>query len=267
MKKKIIIILLVLVALSSIFFINLGNKSTAQECNDCTPIPTPPGDSYYSKINCNCTGAIPTIKTSADTIASGGSITLWVDSGGKACPDLTWSVSSTKYSLNKFKTTADLETVTMTAASGACSSTGYNNSNIYVTVTVTDKCGITNQIEIRNAVGGWKNFTFECLSEMCGSPTTYYKIVGNKKYYVSACYNGAEVYGESICSLGMENCSLPSRGCSSYYLDENYSFGVPSDIVGFKTYPGLDCYMCLSIGHFGSGWAYNSVGYETWGCP
>jgi hypothetical protein len=204
MKKKIIIILLVLVSLSSILFINLGNKSTAQECNDCTPIPTPPGDSDYSKINCNCTGAIPTIKASASEITSGGSITLWVDSGGKACPDFTWSVSSAKYSLNKSKTNNDLETVTMTAASGTCSTTGYNNSNIYVTVTVTDSCRNTNQIEIRNTAGDW------VLEDICtqnnGNKTEVthiVKVIGSKKY---------ELWGEccnpAICGSDKNCCTL-----------------------------------------------------------
>jgi hypothetical protein len=54
MKKRIIIILLVLVALSSIIFVNLGNKSTADECKDCNSqkpiaVPTPPGNSDFSK--------------------------------------------------------------------------------------------------------------------------------------------------------------------------------------------------------------------------
>jgi hypothetical protein len=162
MKKKITLILLILVALSSILFINLGNKSTADECKDCDSkkplaVPTPPGNADYTKINCNCSEATPTIKASASTIAPGGSITLWVDSGGKACPDFTWSISSAKYTLNKSKTTADFETVTMTAASGICSTTGYDNSNIYVTVTVMDRCEITNQIIILNTAGHWKN--------------------------------------------------------------------------------------------------------------
>ncbi len=42
---------------------------------------------------CECLGFTPDIDSSADTIAAGGSITLWVDSGGLACPPYNWSVS------------------------------------------------------------------------------------------------------------------------------------------------------------------------------
>ena len=47
MRKKFSIILLVSIILSSIFFISTGIKTKAEECNDCDPIPTPPGDADY----------------------------------------------------------------------------------------------------------------------------------------------------------------------------------------------------------------------------
>ena len=60
----------------------------------------------------------PKIKYSSDTIAAGGSITLWVDSGGTALPPYNWSVSETGYSISPSTTNNDLETVTLTCASG-----------------------------------------------------------------------------------------------------------------------------------------------------
>jgi hypothetical protein len=217
MKKKIILILSVLIALSSILFINLGNKSTAQECNDCTPIPTPPGDSNYSKINCNCTGAIPTIKASASTIASGGSITLWVDSGGKACPDFTWSVSNAKYTLNKSKTTNDLETVTLRAASGTCSSTGYNNSNIYVTVTVTDKCGITRQAIIMNTTCGRWGSDLGCSSGVGEAYSLSYKYYIRPSTQVLYRIEMIGYYEGTLTASKISECSLTAQNLNWYF--------------------------------------------------
>ena len=67
---------------------------------------------------CNCIGSTPDIDSSSDEIAAGGSITLWVDSGGLACPPYNWSVSGNGYSLDKSTTNNDMETVTLTCASG-----------------------------------------------------------------------------------------------------------------------------------------------------
>jgi hypothetical protein len=265
MKKKIILILLVFITLSSILFVNLENKSTAQECNDCaTPIPTPPGDSNYSKINCNCTGAIPTIKASASTIASGGSITLWVDSGGKACPDFNWSISSAKYTLNKNKTTNDLETVTMTAASGTCSTTGYNNSNIYVTVTVTDRCGITSQAIIRNTSGQWGSITYKCNNG--NSCTSYYLILGSRRYFLCGGLLGLNtnfIYQGTTCS----GCSA---SCSSYALTVSpYTDIFPSDgCYKFKLFDADYCFYSRRVPiNNTDAYGVDSAGYQNWVCP
>jgi hypothetical protein len=222
MKKKITLILLILAVLSSILFINLGNKSTAQECNDCTLIPTPPGDSNYSKINCNCVGTIPTIKASTSEIKSGSSITLWVDSGGKACPDFTWSVSNAKYTLNKSKTVNDLETVTMTAASGTCSSTGYDNSSIYVIVNVTDSCKQTNQIIIRNTAGKWGTYS----THLCGynnlGPAIYGDPQGKYSYRIG--------YGSNCSCSPSAHSSCSQSSCVIDILDNQASYGFPNTL-------------------------------------
>jgi hypothetical protein len=237
MKKKIIISLLILAALSSILFINMGNKSTADECKDCNSqkpiaVPTPPGNADFTKINCNCTGAIPTIKASATTIASGGSITLWVDSGGKACPDFTWSVSSAKYTLNKSKTTNDLETVTMTAASGTCSS-GYNTGNVNITVTATDRCGKNSKIILRNTTAGWigamssgiggcsydpnvyvheywseQNYSFRVRAWCCTSGNIYIRLPTTINTYIG----GNPVNNVTVPSVN--SCTNPGRVCT-----------------------------------------------------
>jgi len=60
----------------------------------------------------------PKIKSSSDTIAADGSITLWVDSGGHSLPPYNWSVSGTGYSISPTTTNNYGETVTLTCASG-----------------------------------------------------------------------------------------------------------------------------------------------------
>jgi hypothetical protein len=60
----------------------------------------------------------PKIQYSSDTITAGGSITLWVDSGGHACPSYNWSVSETGYSISPGTTNNDLETVTLSCDAG-----------------------------------------------------------------------------------------------------------------------------------------------------
>lgn len=72
MKKKIILILSVLIALSSILFDNLENISTAQECNDCTPISTEPGEADH----CPITPILKLDPTNPTTISVGQSITI-----------------------------------------------------------------------------------------------------------------------------------------------------------------------------------------------
>jgi hypothetical protein len=153
MRKKLIAFLLVSIVISSIFFISTGKMTTAEECNDCNPISTEPGDADYSQINCECTGVIPTIVASSDEIEPGHSITLHVDSGGLACPPFTWEVDDSSYSITS-ETNADLENATLIANSGSCGGE-YSNSNIAVTVTVTDSCEETDTIVIRNTEGSW----------------------------------------------------------------------------------------------------------------
>ena len=60
----------------------------------------------------------PTIVASSSIIAPGHAITLYVASGGMACPDYSWSVSGKGYSLNKDTTKDNFEVVTLTSASG-----------------------------------------------------------------------------------------------------------------------------------------------------
>lgn len=100
---------------------------------------------------CPCTDAEPTIVASSSTIAAGGSITVWVDSDGLACPPYEWSISGTGYSLNKTTTNNDLETVTVSLTTGTCGS----SYALYSTITVEDACGVTDYFDLRYSGGVW----------------------------------------------------------------------------------------------------------------
>ena len=224
MRKKFIIILLFLISLSSIMFVNLSIKTVADECHDCNQISTEPGDADYCGMSsdCDCQGAEPTIVTSSDVIEAGGSITLHVDSGGLACPCYTWSVSpSSKYSLDKTKTNNDLEEVTLMAASGSCGS-GYTSSTINATVTVTDNCGESQQIVIRNTGGGWSSWV-----GFCGPPDSQYAIeaalpVGKYKYRFRTGYFTCDLSEAWECDQ-----YYPGSDCRDY-IDAASSLGFPA---------------------------------------
>lgn len=107
---KIIIPIAFLLTFSLTLYI--GSHVIAQVNSDCqseTPISTIPDDPNPLPRPCNCSGVSPTLISSGTTIAPGGSITLWIDSGGLACPYYQWSVSGTGYSLDNSTTSNDLE--------------------------------------------------------------------------------------------------------------------------------------------------------------
>ena len=59
----------------------------------------------------------PEPSSTSDEVSPGGSIALWVDSGGYGCAPYSWSVSGTGYSIDS-ETSNDLEIVTLNSAAG-----------------------------------------------------------------------------------------------------------------------------------------------------
>jgi len=187
-------------------------------------IQNPPGK-YYGTCHwetvieneeCVCSGVTPVVYASAATIAPGGSINLWVNSGGLSCPDYTWTVSGTGYTLNKAVTENDLETVTLTSAGGTC---GVNYGAV-ATVTVTDKCGLSTTAEIRNTGGKWiasgticsaANSTGTYINHDCGSPNySAFIIEGDEAWNVACTQNyGAcwQTPGLTCWGIGSDNCN------------------------------------------------------------
>ena len=160
------------------------------------------------------------IYTSSDEIDPGGAITLYVDSGGLACPPYQWSVSGTGFSLDKSQTYNDLETVTLTApySFGTCGV----NYDVLATVTVIDQCGGTDEIKIKNTGGSWvflgtKLSTCSSNCSPCdGGSTARSFTSGNKRWWFSlACYiYGAYSWGP--CKTGTcvdPPCTPYGEGC------------------------------------------------------
>lgn len=195
-----------LLILSTIFSINAGISSTVDECNDGTQIPSPPGEVDYCAMSQNNPESEPAIQASSDEIEPEGSITLYIKPSSLSQPPYNWSVSSEKYTLDKSTTMSNLETVTLIAASGTCRGGGYSSSDIKVTITVTDICGVTGKATIRNTAGSWQDITPTvfytatctlatlCLcpelpeEENCGSSVCYNYppfelIIGDTKWY------------------------------------------------------------------------------------
>ena len=205
-----------------VFCLQITRIVFAEDCQDSRGPGTPSsvGNAEYTAgWRCECTGAIPTIVASSKAIAKGGSITLWVNSSGLACPPYTWSTSSKGHSLNITETENDLETVTLSCTTGTCGT----NYDVVATVTVTDQCGETDEIEIRNTAG-----TYSVLLETCGVLDGWHQSVCYKdgfKFVVDH-YNCACPETKS----GDKCPDHPCCGCSSYYCaegSEKWGWGCP----------------------------------------
>lgn len=150
MKKKLILVASFILLLTTSFYITSKYSSEADARQECDVfIITETGDHKRGVLDCN--KYKPMIVSSGTTIAPGGSIELWVDSGGLAVPPYTWSVSGLGYSIDS-QSNSDLETVTLTSAAGSCGS-GYSAVAL---ITVKDKCGETYDIVVFNSSGSYR---------------------------------------------------------------------------------------------------------------
>jgi len=131
--------------------------------------------------------------STSDTIAPGGSITMYVTGG---LSTYSWSVSGTGYTLGSSVTTGLSNT--LTSASGTC---GVNYDAV-ASVTVTDTCGTEANFDIRNTGGQWTyikacNRNRDTILEPnrnCYAAHVYDIIVGTEKWRLACNYSG-----EGIC--------------------------------------------------------------------
>jgi len=220
----------------------LNSFVLAEDCADkegVTQTPTPPGNAEYAGNWRNQYG--PTIYDD-DMIGSGGSVNLWVDSGGAACPPYTWSTSSAGWSLDSSTTGDDLETVTLSLINTGGKTCG-TDYDVYGTVTVTDDCGETDDITIRYSGGTWalveqkyshfpgcSGATYNCTGDVYGPVEL---LEGYKKWILSITvyeYQRHYPYGcnctdmDKWSSMNWENATYPpSISPSSFYFDYLYS--------------------------------------------
>jgi hypothetical protein len=269
MVKKTVITLIILIILSTIISFNSGVSSTADECNDCTPIPSTSGDTDYCSINQNNPESKPVIQASSDQIGAGGTISLHIKTGSLSQPPYSWSVSSAKYTLNKNTTLSNPETVTMTAASGTCSS-GYSDSNIYVTVTVTDNCGITSQAIIRNTAGSWQSYVTDCTGSYFENGDNLDEIIINQYKYILRYIGGNTADVGSSCdgSEHFQYCNSSTQ-CNSYPFEEGFNQLWPeASCKKYMYYPRLKIW--LECGLFKNSTYVATVtgaSRQIWGCP
>jgi hypothetical protein len=282
LKGRIFKICFLILILTFCLHLTLPVQAEKKDCNKIN-IATEPGNADYNIIDC-CAEATPTIVASNPTIAPSGSITLKVDSGGLACPIYSWSSSDGKYTFNKGgETEADLEEITLTAASGSCGS-GYSNANIVCTVTVTDICGRTDEVEIRNTAGGWvwvenignegdnctctncydcglvaegKNAYNVCLNGNDSNYTMYGSCGGDPLTYSNNCYPnnpaGEWCYeNPDLCIESIHKRYNPMNCCQKYELYPN----------SCSWFSDADC-------SGSAGWAYTTrlIRVYEWGCP
>ena len=251
----------------SIFIICPSFFTFAQECHTFVTESLPGNREEIHA--CECTGSQPEIKVSSETIASNSDISLWVDSGGLACPDYEWSVSGTGYSLDDSTTKNDLETVTLSCAAGSCGV----DYDVYCTVTVTDQCGETVNVVIRNTGGTWQDFTYLCGPSGSVEGGIQYWIIGKYRYSAKRTLDGL-IYVTGTCQGGS-----PVNACTQLWYDlggeeaGTFSGGkMCQQSNGATPYPcrlctGLLTNPCPPTSTVVWGSDVHYVAREEWGCP
>ncbi len=255
LKQKIIKVCFFTVMIA--FHLCLNSLLLAGDCADkdgITQTPTPPGNAEYTEDWRS--QYRPTIYASDDEIDPEGTITLYADSGGTACPPYSWSVSGTGYSLDKNETDNDLETVTLTApaSTGTCGV----DYDIVATVTVKDDCGETDEIEIKNTAGTWvRCYTISNMA-ICSCPCESndedgYFYIGNHRIYHRA--RGCI----SSCLVEAHYCSDPDPGYTTVGTcsDDGWEYT-------FDYYSSCDCSERCPTRCVNAPWrAY----IDYWSCP
>jgi hypothetical protein len=213
-----ILIILFVLCLNSVSVVR-----AAGDCGECNPPPTYPGNA--SRCQCYSNPKInATFADGIDTIDSSHPVTLSANGG---CPPYTWTTSNSNYSLsNSGKTKNDLETITLTAATGSCGGV-YNDSNIVCTVTVTDACGQQSRqstIEIRNTMGHWGNRIYDCGSS---GGELFEVVVGRTKYSLWFLELGF-ILDSGPCVGTEEDWTADSWGCNRMRYESGYNLIFPN---------------------------------------
>ena len=172
-----------------------------------------------------------------DTIAPGGTITLYVSDG---CPPYSWSTGNNGYSFGSASTTTTSNT--LTSAAGTC---GVHYDE-YAEISVTDTCGSGVSFIIRNTGGQWnhqESFIGRCGAgcggcggcdaDECGSAPVLIQIEGYQRWRMTGhecgqntmwwCQGGSPVTDASILpptgryTPTFESATNCGAGCACHY--------------------------------------------------
>ena len=172
---------------------------------------------------CECLGYEPAVHPDGSTIARSGTLSMWVENDGLACPPYTWSVTAGGggcaggLTLSKTTTEADYEYNTLIASASA---------DGYATVTATDTCGVSSSATVK-VTGGTADWVFtqhannsggygSDSSGYCGKAEDYI-IVGLhrwKVFYWAYCKNLVDGGACSWVPVGAGFVDPPCGDCS-----------------------------------------------------
>ena len=244
----------------------------AEDCQECDGkgTPTPAGNAEYSPgWECECSDIIPTIydNDADDLIPSAGSVNLWVNSGGLACPPYTWTVSGTGWSLNKNVTENDLEIVTLSLINTTGKTCGTHYS-VYCTVTVTDNCGKTDDIIFRYSGGKWGSLVTVvsgCYHISNGYVTAD---IGNKRWKINH-WSGTTIGPSASCSTCLQGNACKVWMANNYELFRAIVFKhtgkYPICCIGLVT--NCEIYYKNTCNDPSSIIIPVSITYQPWVCP
>ncbi len=235
------------ISIFAIAFNLIGPNVMAQEA--CI-VPTLVGNAEFpegwiSENGCICTGGAPNIIKSLseeETLPRNSSTTVWVDSGGKACPPYNWTISGTGFHFDSATgpttatTTDDLQSVNVWADDTACGAG---------TISVSDSCKVTQSVEIRSQYGSWVLVSDSVNPEFVGE--RYFSDWGDEKIvgkYLS--------YSRTACGE-----SVPEGGC----LGETYEYKyLPCPDPMMVSYAHPACNIThTTTGQYGYMWGWRGI--------
>lgn len=171
MRKKIIILLLISMALYSIFLINSGKKAKAEECKKTIQVVTKTGNAEYPENwRCSCDPYMPmTLDVTYDsnypgTIHCGSEIIINVNDG--CAPFVGEITSGNGYTLTRDENEQRL--FILSCSGNSCGDSDGQYSAV-TTLKITDSCGNDVETSLRNKGGMWDEGTLVCGDPNAGA--------------------------------------------------------------------------------------------------
>jgi hypothetical protein len=193
----------------------------------------------------------------SDTIAPNGVAALTIIDG---CPPYTWSTSNNGYTITNPTTENLINTVSCVPA-GVC---GVDFDPV-LTVQVTDVCGSSSTVDIRNTAGSWGAATNGCILSLPADSCTGNDSIGYTCTKTSGKYKQTQHITKTA-GNACSRCCVPydnSPTCSDAggtWCDNQMSlaFGIDQCIMESKTVcPGTACFTC---------WYNLTLEYQEWTC-